>query len=108
LTVEVFDGKLWSAISPSVPFTFYVSCMVYINSTTVLLIAGTQGSVKYGTKTFYMNSDTQMWIEGPPISGIYNIIKFTNALIVFKSYKRSMASVYLFFCIVSIRKLKIF
>ena len=69
LTVEVFDGNSWSAISPSVPVIFYVSCMVYINSTTVLLIAGTQGSVTYGTKTYFMNSDFQMWIEGPPISG---------------------------------------
>jgi len=69
LTIEVFDGNTWSTISPSVPVIFYVSCMVYINSTTVLLIAGTQGSVTYGTKTYYMNSDFRTWIEGPPISG---------------------------------------
>ncbi len=69
LTVEVFDGNTWSTVSPSVPVIFYVSCMVYINSTTVLLIAGTQGSVTFGTKTYYMNSKFSMWTEGPSISG---------------------------------------
>jgi hypothetical protein len=68
LTAEVFDGQSFSVVSPSLPFTFYVSCMVYLNASTVMLIAGQQGSDTYSVNTYLMNSNFNVWQKGPPIN----------------------------------------
>ena len=67
LTGEVFNGQAFSEIGPPVPFTFYVSCMVYLNATTVILIAGTQGSTSYSPNTYLMNSNVMAWQQGPSL-----------------------------------------
>jgi len=68
LTGEVFDGQAFSEMGPPVPFQFYVSCMVYLNPTTVMLIAGTQASATYSTATYVMNSKIWTWQAGPSIN----------------------------------------
>jgi hypothetical protein len=71
LTAEAFDGNTWTVVAPPLPFTIYVSCMVYLNSTAVMLISGVQGTqltISYSTKTLTMNSEYKTWTEGPPIN----------------------------------------
>jgi hypothetical protein len=68
LTAEVFDGQSFSVVSPSLPLTFYQSCMVYLNATTVMLIGGMQGSSdRFYNNTYLMNSNFKVWQKGPPI-----------------------------------------
>ena len=67
LTIEVFDGSSWKVVGPIAPTDFYVSCAVYINSSTILVTGGTQGSVPYSSRTFYMNAILGRWIQGPSL-----------------------------------------
>lgn len=62
VTGEVFDGKSFAAASPSLPFVFYVSCAVYLNASTVMLIAGQQGSNAFSVNTYLMSSNTLAWV----------------------------------------------
>ena len=67
-TGEAFDGNKFSEVGPSVPFKFYVSCMVYLNATTVMLIAGWQGDTTYSPSTYVMNAKILAWQQGPTIN----------------------------------------
>jgi len=42
--------------------------MVYLNTTTVMLIAGSQGTTSYSPKTYIMNSKFLTWQQGPSIN----------------------------------------
>ena len=67
-TGEVFDGNKFLVVAPPVPFSFYVSCMVYLNATTLMLIAGNQGATSYSPNTYMMNSNVLAWQKGPTIN----------------------------------------
>ena len=68
LTGEVFDGNKFSEVAPPVPFRFFISCMVYLNATTVMLIAGWQGDTTYSPSTYVMNAKILAWQQGPTIN----------------------------------------
>ena len=68
VTGEVFDGNTFSVVAPPVPFKFYVSCMVYLNATTVMLIAGWQGATTYSPSTYVMNANFLVWQQGPTLN----------------------------------------
>ena len=68
LTGEVFDGDKFLVVAPPVPFYFYLSCMVYLNAATVMLIGGQQGSNPVTSSTYIMNSKMSGWQQGPSIN----------------------------------------
>ena len=68
VTGEVFDGNEFSVVAPPVPVNFYVSCMVYLNPYTVMLIAGAQGSTTHSPNTFIMNANLLVWQQGPTLN----------------------------------------
>ena len=42
-------------------------CMVQLNSTTVMVIGGTQGRESQSPKTYFFNMESKVWSEGPQL-----------------------------------------
>ena len=55
-TAEVLYDDGWQQLSASLPVTIFSHCMVLLNSTTVLIIGGTQGGSLYSSNTYFFNT----------------------------------------------------
>ena len=74
-TGEVFDGQTFQEAGPLLPYELYLSCLVYLNATTVMLIAGKRGFAPGGSSsTLLMNSKMSAWQQGPSI----NVARFAH------------------------------
>ncbi len=68
--IQTSDG--WEYFLPNLPVNIWFHCMVEINSTTIMVIAGAQnGTYTYGNysavQTFLLENGKDHWIEGPPL-----------------------------------------
>ena len=63
-TAEMFSEVGWESNIPSLPVTIFDHCMVTINSSTVLVIGGSQNQIT-SRKTFFFTLGKENWIEGP-------------------------------------------
>jgi hypothetical protein len=66
-SAEMLTEQGWTTKVPPLPVTIAYHCMVTVNSTTVMVIAGLQDE-KFSGKTFYFNTESQTWTEGPELS----------------------------------------
>ncbi len=66
-SAEMLTEQGWTIKVPSLPVAIAYHCMVTVNSTTVMVIAGYQNE-KFSGKTFYFNTERQTWTEGPELS----------------------------------------
>jgi len=63
---EIYNGESWYVANiTDIPFTTYVSCMTYVDDSTLLISGGMQGSNSNGEKVFLFSLLTNIWIEGP-------------------------------------------
>jgi hypothetical protein len=65
-SAEMLSKGGWENKIPSFPVTIDDHCMVNINSTTVMIIGGTQNGQRSG-KTFYFTFGEQSWTDGPEL-----------------------------------------
>ena len=66
-TAEVLSDGGWQDFSISLPVTIYAHCMVFVNSTTVMIIGGIQNGVGDSPNTFYFNTENEKWVAGPKL-----------------------------------------
>jgi N-acetylneuraminic acid mutarotase len=68
-STEVLSEEGWEKNAPFLPVSIEGHCMVQINSTTVMIIGGSQNnSIKYKANTFYLNLKEHTWTEGPKLT----------------------------------------
>jgi len=65
--VEILTKDGWEQFLPSLPVSSSENCMVLLNSTTVILIGGSQDGHSYSRDTYLFNtaSNNQEWVKGP-------------------------------------------
>ncbi len=63
-SAEMLTEEGWKSNIPSIPVTIYSHCMVTVNSTTVMVIGGSQ-NYQFSAKTFYFTFGEESWTEGP-------------------------------------------
>ena len=68
-SVEAFDGNIWSLekVSP-LPTNVGEHCMVRINESTLLSIGGYGSNMGYSALTYFYNSNSDTWFEGPNLN----------------------------------------
>jgi len=62
---EVLTDSGWETIGPETPSQFYLSCLVVINVTSILVIGGQTPTKEFSNETFIFNSLTNKWTTGP-------------------------------------------
>jgi len=63
---EIYDGTVWSVANiTNIPFTTYISCVMYANDTTIMISGGSQNQKYNGEMVFFMSLVTNVWIQGP-------------------------------------------
>ena len=65
-TAEVLTEQGWKELPQSIPVTISYHCAVLVNSTTVMVIGGYQNH-KSSNKTYFFNTENEIWTEGPQI-----------------------------------------
>ena len=65
-TSEVLTRSGWQSLIPAMPIALCAPCMVAINSTTFMVIGGRLMDA-VSTKTYFINTVNNIWIEGPPL-----------------------------------------
>ncbi len=65
-SAEMLTEEGWESNIPSLPVAIADHCMVTVNSTTVMVIGGTQNN-QYSAKTFYFTLGEESWTEGPEL-----------------------------------------
>ena len=65
-TAEIFSEGSWKAIEPGMPFGVMDHCMLLMNSTTAMVIGGTQNT-KYSNRTYFYHFNANTWIRGPDL-----------------------------------------
>ena len=64
--MEVLTPTGWEKLDISLPVSsVYAQCMIVVNETTVLLMAGTSPTSTYSRETYIFNSITNSWTRGP-------------------------------------------
>ena len=66
-SVEVQTDHGWETFQPSLPVGMTLHCTTLVNSTTLLAIGG-YGNGSYLSTTFFFNSETEIWTEGPRLN----------------------------------------
>jgi hypothetical protein len=67
ITTEVLTEQGWKKLWQRSPFgTMYAHCSVLVNPTTVMVIGGAQ-SYQYSNKTYFFNTENEIWSEGPQL-----------------------------------------
>ena len=67
-TAEMATEHGWETVLPNVPVnTIDFHCMVQLNSTTVMVIGGSQGRESQSPKTYFFNMESKVWSEGPQL-----------------------------------------
>jgi len=68
LAQEVLTESGWIKIGPALPKSFYIPCIMAVNKTSILLIAGSiKGEKEFSDATFIFNSETSHWVSGPSL-----------------------------------------
>ncbi len=65
-SAEMLTEEGWESNIPSLPVTIAAHCMVTVNSTTVMVISGSQNR-QWSRKTFYFTFGEESWTEGPEL-----------------------------------------
>ena len=65
-TLEVLTEQGWETLPQKLPLTIPLHCSVLVNSTTLMLIGGWQNS-ELSSKTYYFNTEDEIWTEGPQL-----------------------------------------
>jgi hypothetical protein len=65
IAAEVLTATGWEVIGSPLPKQFFVSCLVSINETTIMLIGGTIENITYSKDTYIFNALTNIWVKGP-------------------------------------------
>jgi hypothetical protein len=68
-TAEVLTEQGWKALPQTIPVEIYAHCAVLVNSTTVMVIGGFQNYIS-SNKTYFFNSENEIWTEGPQLKNI--------------------------------------
>ena len=66
-TAEILTEKGWKKWFFSLPVKIRDHCLVLANSTTVLMIGGEQNDKRYSSDTYFFNSESEIWVEGPSL-----------------------------------------
>jgi hypothetical protein len=66
-STEMLTGQGWESKIPSLPINISFHCIVNVNSTTVMVIGGSQNGDQYSGKTFYFTFGDKSWTEGPAL-----------------------------------------
>jgi hypothetical protein len=67
--MEVLNSSGWQRFGPDLPKSVYIPCLVEINATSILVMAGAiNGGVAYSTETYIFNSVTNVWTSGPALN----------------------------------------
>jgi len=65
-SAEVLTEHGWEIFSQTLPVKICYHCTVLVNSTTIMLIGGYQNN-EYSANTFYLNTENNVWVEGPAL-----------------------------------------
>jgi hypothetical protein len=65
-SAEMLTEEGWENNIPALPVTIFRHCMITVNSTTVMVISGTQNNHISG-KSFYFTFGGESWTEGPEL-----------------------------------------
>ena len=52
-------------VLPNFPHYISYHCLVFLNSTTVMAIGGYQAEEFFSNKTYFLNTNNPVWLEGP-------------------------------------------
>ncbi len=66
-TSEILTKYGWENGLHDFPPSIYFHCMVQLNSTHLMVIAGLQNGLTSTSNTFIINLDKKIWTEGPPL-----------------------------------------
>ncbi len=66
-SAEMLTEEGWESNIPSLPVTINRHCMVTVNSTTVMVIGGSQNDQYWSGNTFYFTFGEESWTEGPEL-----------------------------------------
>jgi hypothetical protein len=69
-SLEMLTEEGWENDAPFLPVSIASHCMVQINSTTVMIIGGSQNNQDYTANTFYLNIKEHKWTEGPKLANV--------------------------------------
>jgi len=67
-TIEVLTPTGWETLPQSLPVNIYLQCSVLVNSSTVMIIGGSQYYAVCLTNTYYFNIDKHVLTSGPSLS----------------------------------------
>lgn len=72
-TSEVLTDSGWKVVGPPLPKTIYVPCLVKVDATTILVVAGTTDTftpteVTYSRETFIFSGQSNDWKSGPKLN----------------------------------------
>ena len=56
LNAEVLTGSGWEVIGPPIPSSFYLSCLIVLNETSIFLIGGGENNI-FSNETYIFNSE---------------------------------------------------
>jgi hypothetical protein len=68
-TTEVLTEQGWEELPQTIPVQIFAHCAVLINLTTVMAIGGYE-NIEYSNKTYFFNSENEIWTEGPQLKNI--------------------------------------
>jgi hypothetical protein len=68
-SVETLTTAGWQGTIPHIPVRLYFHCAANLNSTTFVVVGGVTDSYGEDSQkmTFFFNSETKEWTQGPPI-----------------------------------------
>jgi len=66
-SVEVLTKTGWITMAATLPEIIYVSCIVPIDDSTIMITAGNQGGESFSTKTIYYKPAVNSWVLGPEL-----------------------------------------
>jgi hypothetical protein len=70
-TTEVLTEHGWKELPQKIPVTISDHCAALVNSITVMVIGGKHHD-KYSNKTFFFNTENEIWTEGPQLKQFRN------------------------------------
>ena len=66
-TWEILNGDDKKPSSGLLPVSINKHCMTIVNSTTILMIGGIQNDIWGSSSTYFFNTESENWIEGPAL-----------------------------------------
>ena len=65
---EVLNTNGWDINLPELPVKIFAHCIVQLNSTTIMAIAGDQITTTTSNETFLLNMEQEEWVQGPTLN----------------------------------------